>query len=269
LKQLIARGAATVGTALALSGGSLLLGTGAFAATQPPGYVPVPSDVHYEITSMSGPSMATAGQFMSVTVSVYEANPDLLSNGHTEVAQTEPAIFPFTFSAKGSQPIYVDGVMPNPNDPQLLDPQVPEPGDFWSYTYSVPVPDVATKTTFTVSGGSGVIPSGLTDAQLSDYPPLMLHYSASTYSSYNLYLKHPSIVITGWIDEELSPDANLYVNQSVDSDDPIYGTRSFTVTILPPPAGETPEVPYAAALPALLAVAGGALWFAKSRKAHS
>ncbi len=207
-----------------------MFGTSAFAST------PIPNDVHFLITGISSPvSTAAGGSNIAVTVSVYEANADVIGTSQLEDQHSLPAAFPFTFTPQGGAPVTETGVMTT--GASGLNPQVPQPGNQWTYTYMVPTPAVAQNTNYTVSGGSGQVPANLTDAQLANYPPFMIHWSANTSSSYG-------------------QNGKLSVNQWQDTDDPIFGSASLQVQLTPPPTNNMPEVPFAAALPALLAVGG-------------
>lgn len=232
MKKLRGGMAVTLGSTMAVLGFSAVSATSAFAA----GTTPPPSGVHFEITSVSTPSpgVGVAGGNISVTVSVYEWSPDVVT-GSGPTAQLEdahalPASFPFTFTNTVTGTTYSEtGIMPSGDTAKSIPHMIPQAGETFTYTYMVPTPAVSGK--YTVSGGAGFF----TDGSLN-HPPFMIHWESNTTST----------------------------NQWVDNDDPIYGTASTTVT-LNTPQGKMPEVPYAGALPAFFA-AGAIFFYVRKRR---
>ena len=247
MKKLRGGIAVGLGSTVAVLGITALSATSAFAGTMSP--YPVPSGWHFEITGLNVQNANTpvaAGSYVDVTVSVYEQNPDnIIATGKPEDQHSMPATFPFRFVSGGTTVIET-GVMSNPSDPSALNPMVPATGNMWTYTYKVPTPSMISgnSVTYSVYGGAGNLTTSEGSTTLPTYTPYMIHYTTNTASYYGT--------------------SGLYQNQWVDSDDPIYGKSSGTVTLITT-SGEMPEVPYAGALPALFA-AGAVFFFVRKRR---
>lgn len=252
----------TLGSTVVAAGISAAIGFQVFAAT-PPSFSPVPSDVHYVIKTLS-PSTTSmiGGNYISVTVTVYQVNGDLTSNGQPESTyKTLPLTLPFTFTSPTGDTISEQGVMEDGSSGKVVQTptltwQHENPGTTWTASYRVMTPtvDASTAGTWTFWTGNYTLPPNLTDSEIEKagtYTPTML--MTDTPSSANTYLNYDN-------------STGQYVpNEWLDGDAVIWG-KSGSINLQPPlPPGNLPEVPYAGVLPAVGLAGALALWYRRRR----